>query len=73
MSYTDAQRIDWLMRHDGRYYNIDRITALVGKGFASERLDQLKFTFDLREAIDRAMTADSSPLPDQHSISGEKR
>ena len=30
---ADAEQLDWLEQHDGRFYNIDRITAIVGNGF----------------------------------------
>jgi hypothetical protein len=31
----DAERLDWLEAHDGRFYNIDKISAIVGSGFSS--------------------------------------
>ncbi len=29
----DAARLDWLEQHDGRYYNLDKVAAIVGTGF----------------------------------------
>lgn len=43
----DAERLDWLERHDGRFYNLDRITSIVGGGFNG--------LSTLRAAIDAAM------------------
>ena len=42
----DAARLDWLERDDGEFYNIDRITAVVGIGFNRQP--------NLRNAIDAA-------------------
>lgn len=44
---TDATRIDWLQTIDEDFYNIDRISAVVGVGFNTRQ--------SLREAIDLAM------------------
>jgi len=49
----DAARLDWLQDHDGRFYHIDRISAIVGNGFSSTGYKTR--TDNLREAIDQAM------------------
>lgn len=43
----DAERIYWLEQHDGQFYNIDSITAIVGVGFNGKA--------SLRAAIDAAI------------------
>jgi len=45
----DTDRLDWLEQHDGRFYNIDRISSIVGGGFNGHH--------DLRYAIDTARQA----------------
>ena len=52
---TDAARLDWLEQHDGRFYNIDKMSAIVGKGFWPANTTGV---FNrLRPAIDAAIRA----------------
>jgi hypothetical protein len=53
----DAARLDWLGKQDGRFYNIDKISAIVGSGFSSNLFKER--CASLREAIDAAMSQDS--------------
>ena len=51
----DAALLDWLEQHDGRYYNLDKVVAIVGTGFfvqSEGNMPQMHST--LREAIDAA-------------------
>ena len=41
----DAARMDWLEQHDGRFFNIDKITSVVGKGFNGNA--SLRYAIDL--------------------------
>ena len=48
----DAARLDWLEQHDGRYYNLDKVAAIVGTGFLVQsegNMPQVHST--LREAV----------------------
>ena len=48
----DAERLDWLEQHDGRYYNLDKVAAIVGTGFlvrSEGNMPQVHST--LREAV----------------------
>lgn len=51
---TDTDRIDWLQEHDGRFYNIDCISSIVGIGFMEAGLPHVKHA-SLRDAIDAAI------------------
>ena len=52
---TDADRLDWLEQHDDRFYNYDKISCQLGRGFHVGWLGPTKQS--LREAIDAARTA----------------
>lgn len=52
----DAERLDWLEKHDKRYYNYDQISCVVGKGFAHGFISE-EMNSTLRGAIDSAMGA----------------
>ena len=48
----DAALLDWLEQHDGRYYNLDKVAAIVGTGFlvrSEGNMPQVHST--LREAV----------------------
>ena len=48
----DAALLDWLEQHDGRYYNLDKVAAIVGTGFLVQsegNMPQVHST--LREAV----------------------
>lgn len=49
----DSARLDWLEQHDGRYYNVDRISAKVGQGFSHGWYSYQ----NIRAAIDAAIAA----------------
>lgn len=58
----DVERLDWLSQHEGRYYNIDRISSIVGTGFLTGPLDdQQQKHATLRAAIDAAMAQGEKP------------
>lgn len=46
----DSQRLDWLQTLDGRFYNIDRITAVLGVGF--NRMPSLRDAIDVARGVD---------------------
>ena len=51
----DAALLDWLEQHDGRYYNLDKVAAIVGTGFlvrSEGNMPQVHST--LREAVGAA-------------------
>ena len=51
----DAALLDWLEQHDGRYYNLDKVAAIVGTGFLVQsegNMPQVHST--LREAVGAA-------------------
>lgn len=53
---SDAEMLDWLGQHDGRYYNLDRIASIVGTGFLTASMnDQPQKHATLRAAIDTAI------------------
>ena len=60
----DTARIDWLEQLDDRFYNLDRISAVKGSGFACREREG--WTKSLREAIDAARGATVGP-PHKHS------
>ncbi|WP_238919369.1 hypothetical protein [Achromobacter xylosoxidans] len=53
----DAARLDWLERHDGRFYNKDRISSIVGTGFLVAGDEQGIRHQTVRAAIDAAIAA----------------
>lgn len=53
----DAARLDWLERHDGRFYNKDRISSIVGTGFLVASDEQGARHQTVRAAIDAAIAA----------------
>ena len=52
----DAARLDWLEKHDKRYYNYDKISCIVGNGFSHGYISE-GVNSTLRGAIDSAMEA----------------
>lgn len=50
----DTERLDWLEKHDGRLYNMDRIACIVGTGFLVANVPNLRGK-SLREVIDAAI------------------
>jgi len=52
----DAARLDWLEKHDKRYYNYDKISCIVGSGFSHGFISE-GVNSTLRDAIDTAMEA----------------
>jgi len=52
----DAARLDWLEKHDKRYYNYDKISCIVGSGFSHGFISE-GVNSTLRDAIDAAMEA----------------
>lgn len=52
----DAERLDWLQKHDGRFYNKDRISSIVGTGFLVAGQDGCRHQ-TIRDAIDAARAA----------------
>ena len=53
---ADTGRLNWLERNSDGFYNLDRISAIVGKGFFTGPFtDKQKKHATLREAIDAAM------------------
>jgi len=52
----DAARLDWLEKHDKRYYNYDKISCIVGSGFSYGYISE-GVNSTLRGAIDAAMEA----------------
>lgn len=53
----DAARLDWLEQHDGRFYNKDRISSIVGTGFLVAGDPQGVRHQTVRSAIDAAIAA----------------
>ena len=52
----DAERLNWLGQHDGKFYNIDKIASIVGSGFSHNGF--IWMTESLRSAIDAAMKSE---------------
>jgi hypothetical protein len=53
----DAARLDWLEQHDGRFYNKDRISSIVGTGFLIAGDEHGVRHQTVRAAIDAALSA----------------
>ncbi|BEG74474.1 hypothetical protein [Achromobacter xylosoxidans] len=53
----DAARLDWLEQHDGRFYNKDRISSIVGTGFLVAGDEHGVRHQTVRAAIDAAIAA----------------
>lgn len=53
----DKARLDWLEQHDGRFYNKDRISSIVGTGFLVAGDEQGVRHQTVRAAIDAAIAA----------------
>jgi hypothetical protein len=53
----DAARLDWLEQHDGRFFNKDRISSIVGVGFLVAGDPQGVRHPNVRAAIDAARAA----------------
>ncbi len=53
----DAARLDWLEQHDGRFYNKDRISSIVGTGFLVAGDERGVRHQTVRAAIDAAIAA----------------
>lgn len=53
----DAARLDWLEQHDGRFYNKDRISSIVGTGFLVAGDEQGARHQTVRAAVDAAIAA----------------
>lgn len=53
----DAARLDWLEQHDGRFFNKDRISSIVGVGFLVAGDPQGVRHQTVRSAIDAAIAA----------------
>ncbi|MBC9904800.1 Lar family restriction alleviation protein [Achromobacter xylosoxidans] len=53
----DAERLDWLQQHDGRFFNKDRISSIVGVGFLVAGDPQGVRHQTVRSAIDAARAA----------------
>ncbi|MGZ8132584.1 hypothetical protein ACXU40_09350 [Bordetella bronchiseptica] len=53
----DAGRLDWLEQHNGRFFNKDRISSIVGTGFLVAGDEQGVRHQTVRAAIDAAMAA----------------
>lgn len=51
---NDAERLNWLQQGDTRFYNIDRITSIVGRGFKAD--DSSDWHSGIRQAIDASMS-----------------
>ena len=51
----DGARLDWLQQHDGRFYNLLRITSIVNQGFSPTNSGGKRWFSSIREAIDAAM------------------
>lgn len=49
---AESARLDWLNESRDRFYNLDRVTSIVGKGFAST--SATSWHQDVRGAIDEA-------------------
>lgn len=61
----DKARLDWLEQHNGRFYNKDRITSIVGTGFLVAGDEQGVRHQTVRAAIDAAMAALAAQVPQQ--------
>ncbi|MFY3553350.1 Lar family restriction alleviation protein [Achromobacter insolitus] len=61
----DAARLDWLEQHDGRFYNKDRISSIVGAGFLVAGDEQGVRHQTVRAAIDAAIAALAAQVPQQ--------
>ena len=48
---NDAQMLDWLEQHDGKFYNIDRVASIVGAGFLTGPPNTSQRHQNLRDAI----------------------
>ena len=53
---TDTTMLDWLTQHDGEFFNYDRISCIVGKGFFTATYPNDKHA-SLRAAIHAAIAA----------------
>lgn len=53
----DAERLDWLEQHDGRFFNKDRISSIVGVGFLVAGDPKGVRHQAVRDAIDAALAA----------------
>ncbi|WP_116791425.1 hypothetical protein [Achromobacter dolens] len=53
----DAERLDWLQQHDGRFFNKDRISSIVGVGFLVAGDPHGVRHPTVRAAIDAALAA----------------
>ena len=62
----DAARLDWLEQHDGKFHNYDKISCIIGKGFAYGMLGA-GINKTLRGAIDAAMLAAAPSAPSSES------
>ena len=56
----DGARLDWLQQHDGRFYNLLRITSIVNQGFSPTNSGGKRWFSSIREAIDAAMRKEMS-------------
>lgn len=52
---AESARLDWLNKHRDGFFNLDRVTSIVGKGFASS--NPSTWHADVRGAIDEARNA----------------